>query len=164
MLPDKLLYASLCGAAFSVALAQTDTIVVRPVEIQDVLVNPGMGIETFQRYNGDPINPALGWSEEGPTSKIKPGNSNPDFPLSSIAYFRWFWNQIEPEEGKPRWEIIDLALEEARKHNQKLAIRLMPYDDGHPLPEWYRKSGARRANDDQDAVWKAWCPRSESVV
>jgi hypothetical protein len=23
---------------------------------------------------------------------------------------------------------------------------MMPYDQGHPLPEWYRNSGARRAN------------------
>ena len=35
-------------------------------EIDDVLVNPGMGIETFQRFNGDAINAGLRWSEEGP--------------------------------------------------------------------------------------------------
>ena len=35
-------------ASASSLLAQTT--VVRPTEIDDVLVNPGMGIETFQRF------------------------------------------------------------------------------------------------------------------
>ncbi|MCL4851060.1 MAG: DUF4832 domain-containing protein [Bryobacteraceae bacterium] len=144
--------------------AQSEAVVVRPVEIDDVLVNPGMGIQTFQRYNGDPINPGLRWSEEGPDKRIKAASAKPDYPDSSIAYFRWFWNQIEPEQGKYRWDILDLALEEARKHNQKLAIRLMPYDEGHPLPEWYRKSGARRANTDDDKEWKTWAPDADDPL
>src|SRR6266540_492154 len=37
------------------AHAQSRIVVVRPVEIDDVLVNPGMGIQTFQRFNGDAI-------------------------------------------------------------------------------------------------------------
>ena len=49
-------------------------------------------------------------------------------------------------KGKVRWEILDRALREARRHGQALAIRLMPYDQRHPLPEWYPKVGARRAN------------------
>jgi hypothetical protein len=39
-----------------------------------------------------------------------------------------------------RWEILDTALEQARLHGQTLAIRLMPYDQQHPVPEWYRNS------------------------
>ncbi len=54
------------------AVAQNTTNILRPKEIDDVLVNPGMGIETFQRFNGDAINPGLGWSEEGPTGKVSP--------------------------------------------------------------------------------------------
>ena len=34
--------------------AQRDTVIVRPVPINDVLQNPGMGITTFQRFNGFP--------------------------------------------------------------------------------------------------------------
>ena len=37
-------------------------------------------------------------------------------------------------------------------------IRLMPYDPKHPLPEWYRKSGARRANNDSSKDGKIWQP------
>ncbi|MFZ0960765.1 MAG: DUF4832 domain-containing protein [Terriglobia bacterium] len=146
----------LAGAAS--AAAQTHTTIVRPREIDEVLVNPGMGIETFQRFNGDAKNPGLGWSEEGPVGKLTPAASAPDFPPSSISYCRWFWAAIEPEQGKVRWEILDNALREARAHHQALAIRLMPYDQEHPLPEWYQKSGARRANQATDKDGKIWQP------
>ncbi len=39
-------------------------------------------------------------------------------------------------------------------------IRLMPYGDQghHPLPKWYRESGARRANSDSSKDGKIWQP------
>jgi hypothetical protein len=150
-------FSSLLLLASSAALAQRNT-VVRPVEIHDVLVNPEMGIQTFQRFDGDPINPGTRWSEQGPEARLQPAGSKPDFPEASLAYFRWFWSQLEPQPGKYRWDIIDLALEQARQHNQKLDFRLMPYDQGHPLPEWYRNSGARRANKPADKDGNIWSP------
>lgn len=138
--------------------AQAETTVVRPREIDSVLVNPGMGIETFQRFNGDAINPGVGWSEEGPIGKLTPASGPVDFPASSIAYCRWFWETLEPEQGHVRWEILDEALREAHAHHQALAIRLMPYDQRHPLPEWYQKSGARRANQPTDKDGNIWQP------
>lgn len=147
------LSCSLCVAAS----AQTETIVVRPVESDEVLVNPGMGITTFQRFNGQSLTVGR-WSEVGPTSKLETAPARPDFPDTSIAYCRWFWSQLEPAPGQFRWEILDAALEEARLHNQTLAIRLMPYDPEHPLPEWYRNSGARRANKPADKDGNIWQP------
>ena len=138
--------------------AQTEMTIVRPKPIDDVLVNPGMGIETFQRFNGQALNAALGWSEEGPTAKLSEATSPPDFPASSISYCRWFWQELEPEQGKVRWEIIDQALSEARAHGQALAIRLMPYDQKHPLPVWYQNSGARRADRPTDKDGDIWQP------
>lgn len=145
-------------ASASAAVAQTATKVVRPKEIDSVLVNPGMGIQTFQRFNGDAINPGLGWSEEGPTGQLVPASDAVNFPASSISYCRWFWETLEPEQGKVRWDIIDDALRQAHAHHQTLAIRLMPYDQKHPLPEWYQKSGARRANQPTDKDGKIWQP------
>lgn len=133
-------------------------VVIRPKEIDAVLVNPGMGVETFQRFNGDTLNPGLKWSEAGPTTELKPAETKQDFPESSIAYCRWFWSVLEPEPGKYNWAIIDLALKEAREHHQTLAIRMMPYDEKHPLPEWYRNSGARRANSPTDPDGEIWQP------
>jgi Domain of unknown function (DUF4832)/Beta-galactosidase len=140
------------------ALAQQDVVVVRPKEIQDVLVNPGMGITTFQRFNGQEPNPPLKWSEIGPVTRLPAPETIPDFPKASVAYCRWYWNVLEPELGRFNWEIVDLAIEEARAHGQKLAIRLMPYSNEESLPDWYRKSGAKRANKDSDKDGKIWQP------
>jgi hypothetical protein len=138
-------------------VGQTEMVVVRPEPIDEVLVNPGMGITTFQRFNGQPLNQGLGWSEEGPTTK-QSDVSRSTFPDTSIAYCRWFWNELQPAPDRIRWEIIDTALEEARRHQQTLAIRLMPYDEEHPLPEWFRTSGARRANKPTDKDGSIWQP------
>ena len=138
--------------------AQENVVVVRPKEINDVLVNPGMGITTFQRFNGQEPNPPLEWSEVGPVIKLPQAATNPDFPDTSVAYCRWYWNVLEPVPGKFRWDTVDLAIDEARAHHQKLAIRLMPYSNKDPLPEWFRKSGARRANKDSDKDGEIWQP------
>jgi Domain of unknown function (DUF4832)/Beta-galactosidase len=145
-------------AALVFAQNDNNEVVVRPKEIDTALVNPGMGIETFQRFNGDALNAGLRWSEAGPTTALEPAAVKPDFPESSISYSRWFWSVLEPEPGKYDWDIIDLALKEAREHDQTVAIRVMPYDEKHPLPEWYRNSGARRANKPSDPDGKIWQP------
>ena len=138
--------------------AQRDTVIVRPVPVNDVLINPNMGITTFNRFNGQATNPPLEWSEVGPITRLPQAATKPDFPDTSIAYLRWYWTALEPEQGKVRWDIIDLALEEARAHGQTLAIRLMPYSNKDPLPEWYQKSGARRANKPTDKDGSIWQP------
>jgi Domain of unknown function (DUF4832)/Beta-galactosidase len=141
-----------------IASAQRNVVVVRPQEIPDVLVNPGMGITTFQRFNGQEPNPPLKWSEIGPERKLPQAPAKPDFPHTSVAYCRWYWNVLEPEHGKYNWAIIDLAIEQARSHGQRLAFRLMPYSNQDPLPEWYRNSGAKRANKGSDDDGKIWQP------
>ncbi len=128
-------------------------VVLHPRISNDVFANPGIGIQTFQRFNGDPLNGGVTWSEEGPTAPIVPG-APPTFPPSSISYCRWFWMTLEPEQGHVRWTILDNALKEAHAHGQKLAIRLMPYDKNHPLPLWYQQSGAKRANAANQPIWE----------
>lgn len=148
------------GAAAQ-AQAQTsapDTVVIRPVEINDMLTNPGMGITTFQRFNGQQLSPLYTWSENGPVTTLPQAKTKPDFPDTTISYCRWYWSTIEPEPGKFRWDIIGLALREAREHGQRLAIRLMPYSNEDPLPAWYRDSGARRANQPTDKDGSIWQP------
>ncbi|AKT37859.1 DUF4832 domain-containing protein [Chondromyces crocatus] len=135
------------------------TVVVRPREIHGHLDNPGIGVQTFQRYRGQTLNPGLtghNWSEAGPTQPLPDAPTRPDYPDSTVAYLRWHWATIEPEKGHVRWDIIDTALGEARRHGQTLALRLMPYDHEHPLPTWYQNSGARRVDPADD-------PRSNTV-
>jgi hypothetical protein len=146
---------------FFSGISAAQTTVIRPKEIEDILVNPGMGIETFNRFSGQTLNEGVTWSEVGPETALPDASpSTIDFPASSVAYLRWFWSQFEPVPGKYRWEIMDAALAEAHRHHQRLAVRLMPYDNKHPLPEWYIRSGARRANKSSDKDGEIWSPDS----
>lgn len=138
--------------------------IVRPREIKDILVNPGMGITTFQRFNRQAIYADLRWSEVGPEAAVADSPSPVDFPDTSVAYLRWFWYQLEPEQGHYKWEIIDSALAEARRHKQQLQLRVMPYDQKSPMPDWYQKSGARRANRDTDTDGKIWSPDADDPI
>ena len=116
------LLIALVVSLFVEAAAQTELVVVRPEPIDEVLVNPGMGITTFQRFNGQPLNQGLRWSEEGPTSKHSEASAPAVFPDTSIAYCRWFWNELQPAANRIRWEIIDTTLEEARQHHQSYQV------------------------------------------
>ena len=40
----------------------------------------------------------------------------------------------------------------------------MPYDQSHPLPEWYRTPGARRANKPEDSDGKIWSPDADDPL
>src|SRR5690349_2737549 len=85
--------------------------VVRPVEINDVLINPGMGLTTFQMFNGDNLAFHDVLNEADINTFGKPGvQTNNNHPLTSIAYFRIQWRLIEPEQGKYRWDFIDALL------------------------------------------------------
>ena len=100
-----------------------------PKEIFDVLSNPGIGFMTFQRFNGDDLNPGRGWSEGFPI-EYEPFNgdlTNKNHPQTTIAYFRVYWEFMEPEPGKYNWPMIDKALRTAAERGQTLMIRIAPY-------------------------------------
>ena len=57
---------AILGSLSTAIAAAGQTTVVRPTEIDDILINPGMGIETFQRFSGQAVNEGVHWSEVGP--------------------------------------------------------------------------------------------------
>ncbi len=126
------------------SLAQ-ETVTVRPREIDDVLVNPGIGFMTFQRFNGDALNEGTGWTEGFPIAyqEFKGSLKNRNHPDTSIAYFRVYWRYIEPERGKFAWEQFDNALKTAHARGQTLMIRIAPYGSSgtvkDDVPDWYRQ-------------------------
>jgi len=128
----------LCAAP----LAAQQTVTVRPKEIDEVLVNPGMGFMTFQRFNGDELNQGLRWTEGYPIvyQEFKGSLENKNHPMTSIAYFRVYWRFIEPEEGRYRWDLFDTALKTARQRQQTLMLRIAPYGTtkDNDVPDWYR--------------------------
>lgn len=118
-----------------------------PREIDDVLINPGIGFTTFQRFNGDTLNTGLRWTEGHPidyqpfTGDLK----TKDHPMTSIAYFRVYWRYLESEQGKYNWEMIETALRTAQDRKQSLMLRIAPYGSGKEpndptdIPAWFRK-------------------------
>ncbi|MGE5645657.1 MAG: DUF4832 domain-containing protein [Acidobacteriota bacterium] len=149
------LIAALCAAA---ALGQ-DLVVVRPKEIDDVLVNPGIGFMTFQRFNGDALNSGTKWTEGYPIvyQPFHGSLENKNHPMTTIAYFRVYWKFIEPEEGKYRWDLIDTAMRTAHDRGQTLMLRIAPYgtEKDNDVPDWYRKvSGEDPAQKPAVKKWR----------
>jgi hypothetical protein len=102
---------------------QTGHLVIEPKASDEVLVNPGIGFETFNSFNGDERNKRA-----------------ENYPECSIAYFRFDWDTLEPEEGRYDFDVIDSRLEKARQNGQDLAMRFMPTrpaDLNRGTPKWY---------------------------
>ncbi len=139
-------------------LLSQESVVVRPEEIDDVLVNPGIGFTTFQRFNGDDLNPGTRWTEGYPI-EYQPFDgdlTNKDYPMTSIAYFRIYWRFIEPEEGKYRWDLIDKALDTAHERGQTLMLRIAPHGtdlDKNDVPDWYRAMVGPRPDSLPERKW-----------
>jgi len=91
---------------------------VRPERIDDVLYNPGKGITTANSFDGD---------VQG-------------YPKSRIAYWRFYWTEIEPENGVYRWDKIDEVIEKAKERGQRAALGVMPANGS--APQWYKNLGA----------------------
>ncbi len=119
-----------------------EVVTVRPKEIDDVLINPGIGFTTFQRFNGDRLNEGLSWTEGFPIEyqPFSGSLTNRDHPLTSVAYFRVYWKFVEPEPGKYAWGMLDKALATAHARGQTLMLRIAPYGTGpeRDVPAWYR--------------------------
>lgn len=117
-------------------LPQETMVSVMPVEIDDVLINPGIGFASFNQAG---------------SADIEAGESF--YPSCTIAYFRWYWPQIEPREGEYEFTVIDDALREAAVHDQTLAFRIMGADDGGTqVPEWLIGKGIGGTQTDRAFV------------
>lgn len=115
---------------------------VRPKLIDDVLYNPGMGFTTAGCFDGD----AAG------------------YPKSTIAYWGWYWDKIEPNNGQFRWDIIDKTLKEAKSRGQRLAIRIMPSNGRSGVPQWYRELGAKGFAYTSESGGKNWMPDHNDML
>lgn len=160
--------ASVCifaaSTSFQIKQSEGEKVIVRPVEIDSVLINPGIGFMTFQRFNGDALNEGEGWTEGMPIEyqKFDGDLTNEHHPQTSIAYWRVYWRYLEPEKGQYRWDLLDQALSEAHKRKQTLLLRFPPYgrkrDEKTDVPDWYRE----KVGDENN--WQARSPRDKWLV
>lgn len=129
----------------TILMAQEKPVIVRviPKEIDDVLINPGMGFMTFQRFNGDELNQGTSWTEGLPIvyQKFNGNLTNKNHPQATIAYFRVNWRFLETAPKRYNWAMIDSALRTAAERGQTLMLRISPYESGpiKDVPAWYRE-------------------------
>jgi hypothetical protein len=84
----------------------------------DLILNPGIGYQTFY--------------QSAATDK--------QFP-SSTMYVRFYWSSIEKAPGVFDFNLIDRALAQARAAGQRLAFRIMAYDNTNGGPIGLRQAG-----------------------
>ncbi|MEZ4810704.1 MAG: DUF4832 domain-containing protein [Allomuricauda sp.] len=138
-----LLLGSAQMAAQDIPLPPKNIVKVYPKESDALLLNPGIGFTTFQRFNGDDLNPGMDWTEGLPIvyQDFDGDLTNKNHPQTTIAYFRVNWRYLEVEPGVYNWGMIDKALKTAAERGQTLMLRISPYEGGDEkdVPEWYRK-------------------------
>ena len=103
------------------------TIVVRPEITDEILANPGMGWETFNRTR-------------------KQADNLPPWIPSTVNYSRWGWKVLEPRPGELATGLLDKALKDSHEAGQKLAFRVMccSPDKGRLYhPDWLEAVGGR---------------------
>lgn len=100
------------------------TIVVRPVEIDSFLLNPGRGFTSTGNLFNDNI-------------------VNRRHPLCGVNQQRYYWDQLEPKEGEINFAIIDSAIARSARNGQQLNFRVMCQDEDMVLPEWAIAAGVR---------------------
>ena len=105
-------------------IASPTTITVRPIEITDVLYNPGMGFADFQL-------------ERVRENLFLPRKSTPP---QTVAYFRWTWDVLEPTEGQYNFALVDNVIRQAKAKGETLAFRIVSVYKGS-TPKWVRDKG-----------------------
>jgi hypothetical protein len=138
-------------------ISAQETIIFRPKETDELLLNPGKGFTTFQCFNGDYAPYSKGGILESggrfvpdcytePVKyKVNKNFINVNHPQTTVAYFRINWSFIEPEEGKYDWKFIDSLLATAQKRNQRLILRIAPFSGSiesqhkKDVPYWFRE-------------------------
>ena len=124
-----LLFALMSSFLLTAQQLPENTVKIYPTESHELLLNPGIGFTTFQRFNGDSLNPGINWTEGFPIKYQEfDGNlTNKDHPQTTIAYFRVYWKFLETAPRVYNWTMLDKALKTAEERGQTLMIRIAPY-------------------------------------
>ena len=107
--------------------ADHSRVVVRPSTTEDLLANPGIGWETFNRPAAEDHN-------------------LPEGIPSTIQYIRWGWSELQPMPDSIDEGLIDAAIASSMACGQQLAFRVKccsPRRDHGDVPAWLDRVGGR---------------------
>jgi len=98
--------------------------VAKPVETGAFLLNPGRGFTSTSTVYNEHL-------------------SNRRHTFCGVSQQRFFWNALEPEEGKIRYDLIDSTIARAVRNGQQVNFRVMCQDVDMMVPEWALKAGVK---------------------
>lgn len=116
------------GLLLSLPLMAQDQ-VVTPPGFNGILTNPGMGVASF--HDGYGQKPSLA-----------------EYPNTGIEYDRFYWSELEPQEGMYNYALIDHAFSVAAQHQpaMNVGLRFMALDEpqsGSKIPAWLIAKGIK---------------------
>lgn len=122
------LIAALCAVPLSASYAwQTANITTHPEALAGPITNPGIGVETFHNSWGVTLTPA-------------------QYPETGIDYNRFYWSDLEPEEGRYNFEMLDKIISDngSKTPRKTVGLRFMTADgpySGSKIPQWLINKG-----------------------
>jgi len=119
----------------------SDTYVIYPKIIDELLENPGIG---FIAAPGLMEPEGVIHDNRGnPVEKYKFTDSSRTWnhPDSRITYCGVRWKDLEVEKGRYRWDILEKKLEEAKASGCTAIVRCSPYAlaEEDDIPDWFRR-------------------------
>jgi hypothetical protein len=120
--PSAVLSLLLAGALFTSCATVGKSVVVKPVEIDSTLLNPGRGFTS----TGSAFNVNF---------------KDKMHPLAGIHQQRVYWGELEPQEGKINYGLIDSAIANCVRNGQTLNFRVMVQNVEMKIPKWALDAG-----------------------
>lgn len=130
------LLALLLLAALVVADEKPGQTVVKPVDNQAELRNPGMGFVLYFYNNG----------RNTYGSKLAASDLLEDWPGLTTVYMRLPWSDLEPEEGVYDWNLVDFPLRRFAQAGLRVAFRFTcteSFGSKSGTPQWVQAKGAK---------------------
>jgi len=101
-----------------------EMVVVKPVETDSFLLNPGRGFTSTSNVYNENLGNRL-------------------HTLCGVSQQRFFWDKLEPEEGKINYALIDSAIAKAARNGQQVNFRVMCQDVDMTVPAWAIAAGVK---------------------
>jgi hypothetical protein len=115
-------------------------VVVAPAESNEYLLNPGVGFTAPNTTDAD----------------LRRWNSR--YPLCSTAYYRWYWDEVEPADGQIDFDMIDAVLKLVREEDMAFAWRIMCQNGAIHVPQWLIDKGVGGSYYDDNDHSKGFMP------